>query len=289
MIIQPKFWFWFSLATMVAGIIVIVVIRPVWGIDFVGGSLMEVRGLDNATERVPSLLQEKFGLAATVQSTREGTTIIRTDLLSNEKHEEVIKTLQAEKLIEDELRFEAIGPTIGKTLRRQTAVAVVLALVLTVAYLAYSFRGAGGLSSPWKFGVAAVYALLHDLIFITAAFILFGKWWGVPIDTLFVTAQLAIFGYSVTDTIVLFNRLKSNWVAKRNGTMLTNIDQAVKQTLTRTLNTSLTILLTQITLLIFGGATLRWFLVALILGTISGTYSTMFVAAPCLYYLTRRR
>lgn len=288
MIMQPKFWFWFSLATIIVSLIVIFTLRPVWGIDFVGGALLEVRAESAEVAAIQNIFSTDH-LSATVQPTQEGTLLIRTDLLSPERHQEVLQKLLDQNLVQEELRFEAIGPTIGQGLRRQTIIAVLLSVVLMIAYLAYSFRGAAGLTAPWKFGVAAVYALIHDLIVVTAAFVVFGKLWSVPIDALFVTAQLAIFGYSVSDTIVLFTRLKSNWLAKRTGNMLSNIDQAIKATLTRSLNTSLTTVLTQVTLLTFGGATLRWFLVALVLGTVSGTYSSVFVAAPCLYYLTKRR
>lgn len=289
MIVRPKFWFWFSFATMVACVLVIVIIRPVWGIDFVGGSLVEVQAPAERLAQVREVLARDFGIAATIQNTPEGSLIIRMPQLTGEQHTAMVAALREKQLIGEELRFESIGPTIGQSLRTRALWAIGVALVLMVAYLAYSFRGARGLTSPWKFGVAATYALVHDLLVVTAAFVIFGKIWGVPLDVLFVTAQLAIFGYSVNDTIVLFNRMKTNWVAKRSGDLLTNIDHAVKDTLIRSLNTSLPILLTLVTMLIFGGTTLRWFLIALTIGTVSGAYSTIFVAAPCLYYLTKKR
>lgn len=289
MIVRPKFWFWFSLATMVACVLIIVIIRPVWGIDFVGGSLLEVRASEENLPAIQSLLAQNFGIAATIQNTPEGSLVIRTPQLNTEQHTDILGAFTDKKLMEEELRFESIGPTIGKSLRNRALWALGVALVLMVVYLAYSFRGAKGLTSPWKFGIAATYALFHDLLVVTAAFVILGKLWGIPLDVLFVTALLAIFGYSVNDTIVLFNRMKSNWMAKRSGDLLTNIDHAVKDTLIRSLNTSLPILLTLITMLVFGGTTLRWFLIALTIGTVSGAYSTIFVAAPCLYYLTKKR
>lgn len=289
MIVSPKFWFWFSLATMVACVLIIVIIRPVWGIDFVGGSLLEIKASADSLQMVQDVLTNEFSVPAQIQTTPEGSLIIRTPQLNTEQHEEIIRALTEANLAGEELRFESIGPTIGESLRRRAFWALGVALILMIMYLAYTFRSAKGLTSPWKFGLAATYALFHDLLVVTAAFVIFGKLWGIPLDILFVTAQLAIFGYSVNDTIVLFNRMKTNWMAKRSGDLLTNIDHAVKDTLIRSLNTSLPILLTLITMLVFGGTTLRWFLIALTIGTVSGAYSTIFVAAPCLYYLTKKR
>lgn len=289
MIVNPKLWMGISLATIVVSLAVIVAIRPTWGIDFVGGSLFEVRASEDKLLPVQILLEDKFGITSTIQATPEETLIIRTPVLTSEEHAEILKALSAANLTGEELRFEVAGPTIGQALRRQATVALILSVVLMIAYLAYTFRGAAGLTAPWKFGVSAVYAVVHDLVLVTALFVILGKFWNVPIDALFVTALLAIFGYSVNDTIVLFNRMAANWVAQRSGNLLTNIDRAIKETLIRSLNTSITILLVLITMLVFGGTTLRWFTVALVAGTISGAYSTIFVAVPCLYYLTKKR
>lgn len=289
MIVNPKLWIWISSITIIASLLIIIVVRPLWGIDFVGGSLLEVKAGEDKHAPVQILLEDRFGITSTIQPTPEETLIIRTPVINQEQHQEVLAALVQEKLIEEELRFEVAGPTIGKGLQRQAVVALTLSAVLMVAYLAYTFRGAASLTAPWKFGVAAVYAVIHDLILVTAIFVILGKIWHVPIDSLFVTALLAIFGYSVNDTIVLFNRMKTNWANQKTGNLLTNIDQAIRQTLVRSLNTSFTILLVLLAMLFFGGTTLRWFVLALTLGTISGAYSTIFVAVPCLYYLSKRK
>ncbi len=289
MIVNPKLWMGISLATILLCLATIAVVRPTWGIDFVGGAILELRGEERAAADVQILLEDKLAVTSTVQATPEGTLIIRTGVLADEEHQAVLAALASAQLAGEELRYEVAGPTIGRALRRQAVVAVSLSIVLMIAYLAYTFRGAAGLTAPWKFGVSAVFAVVHDLMVVTAVFTVLGKIWNVPIDALYVTALLAIFGYSVNDTIVLFNRMTTNWAAHRSGNLLTNIDQAIKETLMRSINTSTTILLVLVTMLLFGGTTLRWFTVALILGTISGAYSTIFVATPCLYYLTRKR
>ncbi len=288
--INQKIWLHISWITIAICLLIIVTIRPVWGIDFTGGSLLEIPGTADAAGKIESLLKEKMNLTATIQTTQDATLLIRTSPLSQDQLSEVTKNLRAGGLLSGEVvRFESVGPTIGAELRQKSWLALGLTLVLIIVYLAYTFRGARGLMAPWKFGLAAIYALLHDLVFVTALFVLLGKWKGVEIDTLFVTAQLAIFGYSVNDTIIIFDRLRSEWFKTRSNDLHALINKSIADTLMRSLNTSLTILVVLLALLFFGGSTIRWFIVALTAGTIVGTYSSIFVASPFLYYLARRK
>jgi preprotein translocase subunit SecF len=285
---HPQRWLIGSLLTILGSGIIILAIRPVWGIDFVGGSLIEVEGSADAIQPVRRLLSEQFNLPATVQATQDDSIIIRTTTIDETQHQAILTALRAGDLASaQERRFETIGPTIGQELRRKSLTAVSLVVAAMIVYLAYTFRGMKGLITPWKFGVAAVYALIHDLLLVTALFVVFGRIWDTPIDVLFVTAQLAILGYSVNDTIVLFNRIKSEWFVTKSDSLLTVINTAMQATLGRSLNTSLTTLLVLLSLLIFGGSTIRWFIVALAAGTITGTYSSLFVAAPMLLYLSK--
>src|SRR3989344_3727387 len=289
MMVNPKIWLHVSWITMVISIIIIVVVGPTWGIDFTGGSLLEVAGKPEDSGAVSSILQDNFQVTATVQTTQSGTFLIRTSSLTQEQVSSVTAELKEKKLITGEvLRFESVGPTIGAEIRQKSWLAIGLSLLLIIMYLAYTFRGARGLTSPWKFGLAAIYALLHDLLVVTALFVVLGKWKGVEIDTLFVTAQLAIFGYSVNDTIIIFDRLKSEWLTTRSADLTHLINKAIGDTLMRSLNTSLTILIVLLALLFFGGETIRWFIVALTAGTITGTYSSLYVAPPFLQYLAKR-
>lgn len=289
MISRPHIWLGISAATMAACIIIMLVVRPVWGIDFTGGSLLEIAADKNQTESVKNLLEKDLHLPISVQSTSAGTLLIRTSPLSQEQHQTIIKELQDQNIITAQpLRFESIGPTIGQELRRKAGISMALVVSMIVLYLAYEFRGAKRLTASWKFGLATAYALLHDLLVVTAIFFLLGKWKEVPMDTLFVTALLAILGYSVHDTIIIFNRLKTEWIRNRSGDVREIMDRATKLTLTRSLNTSITILLTLLALLFLGGESIRWFVLALTAGTIVGTYSSIFVATPFLYYLAKR-
>ena len=288
MITRPKIWLIVSLITMAVCLGIIVAVPPVAGIDFKGGSLLELKTTLTADE-VTAAIVETFELPVTAQATENNNLIVRTTALTAQQHDELTKKFQEKDAAIQELRFETVGPSIGAELRRKAWIAVSLSVVVIVIYLAYEFRHTGGLVSPWKFGVAAAVALVHDLLVVTASFSILGQTHGAPIDALFITAMLALGGYSVNDTIVLFNRLKQEWLARRSGNLINLLDQAVKLTLTRSLNTSIPILLTLITLLIFGGGTIRWFVVALTIGTITGMYSTIFVAPAWLWLLARKK
>ncbi len=289
MIQKIKLWLIIPIVTMLVSLGLIVLIRPVLGIDFTGGSLLEIEVKQAVPEKLRALLEQELGLASTVQSGEGSRLLIRTTALSESQHQEVLRVLSENNILTEELRFESIGPTIGAELRRKTVMAVAVALVVLVVYLTYVFRKAGELISPWKFGVAAIYALVHDLLFVTAMFVILGAWLGVSIDTLFVTAMLVVLGYSVNDTIVIFNRIKSDWLSAHSGSLLNVLDEANKNSLTRSLNTGFMTLLVLGALLLLGGPSIRWFIVALIAGITVGTYSSIFVAPPLLYFLAKRR
>lgn len=288
MIQKAKIWLIISMCTMMASVLIVVTYKPVWGIDFTGGSLMEIIS-DASSEEVESLINSKLDLTIAAQQSEERRLLLRSVPLDESKHQEIVALLQGEGIMQEELRFESIGPTIGEELKRKALVAVVIVLIVLIAYLAYTFRQATGFISAWKFGVAAIYALMHDLLCVFALFVILGKVYGVAIDTMFVTAILAILGYSVNDSIVVFHRLKSDWLASRSGGLLTTLDGAVKASLMRSLNTSLTTLLVLGALLLLGGSSIRWFIVALAAGIIVGTYSSLLVAPPFLYYLAKKK
>lgn len=286
---HPKLWLIISFVTVVVSLGIVIFVRPTLGIDFTGGSLMEIPASPDASHNIEQIIRQDFGLEGTVQTSGEQSLLIRTSPLTDEQHRQIMQKLKDAKLVTaDELRFESIGPTIGQELRRKALLATSLVVVMIILYLAYSFRDTSRVIASWKFGVATALAAFHDLLAVTALFTILGKTHGAPIDTLFVTAQLAIMSYSVNDTIVIFNRLKSEWRKAKGKSLLELIDHACRACLTRSLHTSTTALLTLLALLFFGGATIRWFIIAMIAGTVVGTYSTFFVAAPVLYFLARR-
>lgn len=288
LLLPPRTALAISILTMLACILLLVWPGLDFGIDFTGGSLLEVSASADEGPSVQSLLSTQFQLETTVQPTQDGSLIIRMPNIDRTTHDALLSRLQEKELVREELRFESIGPTIGAELRRKSVVAVGLAIVVLIAYLSYNFRQMKGFVSAWKFGVAAVIAVVHDILVVAAGFVLL-KYLGATVDTLFVTALLAILGYSVNDTIVLFNRFQQEWRKTRTEGFNEVLDRAARATLMRSLNTSLNILLVLVVLLIFGGASIHWFIAALTIGTIVGTYSTLYVAPPVLFYLARPR
>jgi preprotein translocase subunit SecF len=288
MIKKPKIWLITSMVTMITCVAVIAIIRPTWGIDFTGGSLIEFSSKETSPEKIRDLLTEKLETSVGVQKGEGNRMIIKTVPMDEETHQRMKGVLEEENILEEELRFESIGPTIGEELRRKAVTAIAIVVIVLIIYLAYTFRQASGLIDAWKFGIAAIYALLHDLLVVMTLFVILGKLMGVTVDTLFVTAALAILGYSVNDTIVIFHRLKSEWVADKKASLVESLERAVRGSLIRSLNTSLTTLLVLGALLILGGSSIRWFVAALAMGTVAGTYSSLFVAPPLLYYLAKK-
>ena len=178
--------------------------------------------------------------------------------------------------------FETIGPVIGSETALNALKAIVLASALIVVYIAWSFRKVPKPASSWRFGLCAVVALIHDALLLIGIFSILGHFFHVEIDSLFVTAVLTVIGFSVHDTIVVFDRVRENLIKHGSSNFATTVNNSILQTLNRSLNTSLTAVIVLFTLLIFGGESIRWFVVALLIGIISGTYSSIFNAAPLL-------
>ena len=174
-----------------------------------------------------------------------------------------------------ELRYETVGPVMGRELLIKTLTALVLAAVGITLYIAYRFRSL-------KYGISAVLAMFHDTLVVIGVFSLLGRFFGVEVDTLFVTALLTIMSFSVHDTIVVYDRIRE--IAKKNsGTPYIDIvNKAVTETLSRSINNSMTIIFALLALWLLGGETIKWFVFALLIGTITGTYSSTFTAAPIL-------
>lgn len=255
-----------------------------FGIDFTGGSLLEIRFLDERPS--PLVLREALtplvGGAQVQPSGVEGA-IIRFRQVSEGEHQAVLNFLRETSGRIEELRFDAIGPTIGAELKQKAIIALVLAMVAIIFYIAWAFRQVSKPVSSWKYGVVAVVALIHDVAIPTGIFAALGKFQGAEIDTLFITALLTILGFSVHDTIVVFDRIRENLQNQKAAEPFAAVvNQSVSETITRSINTSLTVLLVLGAIFILGGATTRYFSLALMLGITFGTYSSLFVASPLL-------
>ncbi|MCL4390520.1 MAG: protein translocase subunit SecF [Patescibacteria group bacterium] len=179
------------------------------------------------------------------------------------------------------IRSDTVGPVIGRETTINAVESVGVASLAIILYIAYAFREIPKPYSPWKFGIAAVVALLHDVLVVVGIFSLLGHFANVQIDSLFITALLTVIGFSVHDTIVVFDRIREN-LRKSSAPFTQVVNESVLQTLGRSLMTSITVLLTLLALILFGGESIHWFVVALFIGVFSGTYSSIFNAAPLL-------
>ncbi len=228
-----------------------------------------------SNEEIKTLIINQNLEVSSVQKSGDESFIIRTRPISQEENQKIQQAL-SEKLGEvKEVSFETVGGVVGRETLENALKALVLSWGLIVLYVAWSFKN-------WKFGICAILALIHDVLVVVGIFSILGKLLNVEVDSMFVTAILTIIGFSVHDTIVVFDRIREN-LKRMMGTPFEKIVNAsILQTMRRSINTSLTVVLVLTALLVFGGESIRWFVVALLVGIISGTYSSIFTASPLL-------
>jgi len=246
-------------------------------IDFAGGTLVEYR----TNKSVPIDIVSDAALAAgvsvvSIQQSKGEAILVR---MKQEPKERIVNlTAEIEQRASVSaviLRNETVGPTLGSELLRKALFAALLAISVILGYVAWAFKNI-------RFGVAAVVALVHDLLVVLGAFSLFGHFLGVEVDTLFVTAFLTTMSFSVHDTIVVFDRIREYMKRDRSRSFAEITDMALTETMNRSLTNSFTIIFMLVALILMGGETTKWFVTALLIGTISGTYSSPFVATPVL-------
>jgi len=260
-----------------------------WGfrlsVDFSGGTLLEITFPDRKavtqTEIEKSLTP--LNLEATqIQNTGSNSVIIRTKPLSSDQVNKIQENLKKDLGNVKETRLETVGPLVSKNLTQRAIIAVIVASIAIIFYIALAFRKVSAPANSFRFGICAVVALIHDLLFVGGVFAILGHFFGVEIDALFITALLTVMGFSVHDTIVVFDRIRENLKTSPELTFEQVANKSINQTLVRSLNTSLTVIFVLISLIIFGGQTLRFFTLALLIGILIGTYSSIFNASPLL-------
>src|SRR3972149_8383855 len=246
------------------------------GIDFTGGALVEYKfGREISTESALKKTQDLGIKVSSIQETGDKTYLFKLGSLESVDREKIKNALKedSEGNIE-EIKFENVGPSVGKDLIKKTTYAIGVASVGILLWIAYQFKSI-------KYGACAILAMFHDSLVLIGLFSLLGKVFGAEVDFLFVTALLTTLSFSVHDTIVVYDRIRESQ-GKFGGTLSELADKAVTETMVRSLNNSFTIIFMLVALAILGGETVRWFAVALLIGTISGTYSSPFVAVPLL-------
>ena len=278
-----KFWFTVSGIILLAGIISLSVFGLKLGIDFTGGteSQLQFASTPNYAKIQSVLSSENIG-GFKVLPAGTNQVIIETKPLSKAKHDKIDSDLKSAAGKFTEASYTSIGPSIGQQLRSSAVWELVLVAFGIVFYIAYAFRKVTKPVTSWKFGWSAIVALLHDLFVVAGIFSILGHFLGVEVDSLFVTALLTVLGFSVHDTIVVFDRIRENLKVEAGQPIEFIVNHSINQTVVRSLNTSLTVLFVLLALLLFGGATIKYFILALFIGIIAGTYSSIFIASPIL-------
>lgn len=285
-LMRYKVWYFvFSLLIILPGLYFLLTSGLKLGIDFTGGALLEYQfsrkiDINDLKQQIQQQSIEVGQIAPGVDNIY----IIRTKPVDQNKVTKLTSYLNTKFDKVTERRIEFVGPIIGAELQKKAMIAVVLASVVIVLYIVFSFRRIPKPQSSWRFGITAVLALIHDILVVVGAFAILGKFLGVEIDTLFVTALLTVIGFSVHDTIVVFDRIRENLTKHIGKKFIDVANLSVVQTLGRSLNTSLTVVFVLTALLLFGGETLRWFIAALLIGIVSGTYSSIFNATAMLVW-----
>jgi preprotein translocase subunit SecF len=276
------FFFGLSLVIIVSGLVILFLNKVPLSIDFTGGSLLEVSFNDKSPE--PSEIITVYESASIkdvqVQTSETGSYIIRSQFLNNDQRDVVINALTEQIGALNLIRFDSVGPSIGEQVTSRGAIAVTVASLLVVLFIAWSFRG---VQNALRYGICAILAMIHDVAIIFAI-TGFGSWlFGWEIDSLFLTALLTVIGFSMQDTIVVFDRIRENANIYRRLEYETLVNHSIVQTLQRSINTQLmTVEFLLLALAMFGGVTLQEFASILLIGLLSGTYSSIFIAAPIL-------
>jgi len=285
-IIKHKNWYFaLSLFVIVPGLVAMLM----WGlnlsIDFTSGSLLTLSFNNtvgnNQIQAVGKALKET-GLKVSSVEKSDKLIFVRTSPMDQSQNTKFLNILSKEFKDVKEQESQTTGPAIGQETAWNAFKAVAIASILIILYITWSFREVPKPASSFRFGVCAIIALIHDVLVVVGIFAILGHFFAVQIDSLFVTAILTIIGFSVHDTIVVFDRIRENLRKSGGKDFPKTVNDSIIQTIDRSLNTSLTVFLVLVALLLFGGESIRWFVVALLIGIISGTYSSIFNASPLL-------
>ena len=261
----------------------------IWGlkfsIDFTGGSLMEVRfpGEAPTSQKLDEMLKDLNLKSLTSQATSDNGMLIRYAAEDDQINEEVIKKIKDAYPEAVQFRIDYINSSVSKELKINSLWAIFWAVIGIMAYIAWAFRKVSRPIVSWKYGLGAVIALIHDILITIGVFSLLGHFMGVEVGVSFIAALLTILGFSVHDTIVVYDRTRENLLRSSQKEQFPEIvNKSLNETLTRSINTSLTVLITLFAIYIFGGESIKYFSLALLIGITFGTYSSIFIASALL-------
>jgi preprotein translocase subunit SecF len=275
-----KIYYFFSGILIVASLFCLFAFGLKSGIDFTGGSIMELSFKDNrpTNQEIEATLAQ-FNLGeVVVQPTGATGVIIRIKEINEETHQAILAKFPGAT----EINFEFIGPSVGRELKKTTMKALFLALIAIVFYIAFAFRKISRPVASWQYGLATLVALFHDILIPLGVFACLGKFYKIEITIPIIAALLTILGYSVHNNIVIFDRIRENLLKRGSQTFEETVNFSLNQTLGRSINTVLTVLFVVISIFFFGGETLKYFSLALIIGISFGTYSSILISSPLI-------
>jgi preprotein translocase SecF subunit len=287
-IVEKRQWYFLLSALIILpGVVAMIYSIAVYGspiklgIDFTGGALVEIRFTEPVLPgRVRDVFSEQGFSGSTVQTTsNEQTVLVRTKPMETGDLEPILDGLRAEYGEVDVLRFESVGPAVGAEVTRAAGIAVAVAALFILAYIVFAFRN---VPNAIRYGACAIAAMLHDILVTVGLFSIACLVLGWEADALFLTALLTVIGFSVQDTIVVFDRIRENIPKRRGETFETIANRSLLETLHRSLATQLNAIFVLVALLLLGGATTKEFVAILLVGLVSGTYSSIFTAVPLL-------
>jgi len=278
---------WFVLAILITGACIgsLAIWQLNFGLDFTGGSLMEISfdGDRPAISEVKRVAGEQGITEAIIQEIGDNGVALRFKVVNEDDHQKLLSALKDQFGAITEGKFDSVGPVIGKELQKKSFTALILVLIGIAAYVAFAFRKVSYPVESWKYGVITLISLAHDVLLPIGVFAVLGKFLNVEVGSAFVAAVLTVLGYSVNDTIVVFDRVRENLLRKNGDEEFEDlVNRSVNETMARSINTTLTTLLALIAVFFFGGESLKMFALALIIGVAAGAYSSIFIANPLL-------
>lgn len=283
-LIKYRNWFFaLSLLIIIPGVLAIFTWGLRLGIDFAGGTLWEIKFEQQVnTQKLQDLLTGAKAEVSSITPTTQNTVLIRMKISDETQINDLKSKISANFGQSQDIRLDTVGPTISKELTRKAALAVLISILAIVAYITWSFRNVPKPTSSLAFGICTIIALIHDVIVVVGIFAVLGHFLKVEVDSLFITALLTVIGFSVHDTIVVLDRIRENLKKYDEYSFEEVVNHSLMQTLGRSLSTSLTVIFVLLALLLFGGQPIKTFILALLIGIISGTYSSIFNASPLL-------
>ena len=277
-----KIYYIFSGLLALTAILLVLIFGLKFGIDFLGGSILEVEFSERPENKIIQEKLKDLNLGeVTIQPTGEKGVILRFGDINEETHQKIISKLKEISEIQEK-RFESIGPSIGQELSRKTLILIAVSLLALLIYIAIAFRRVSGPISSWQYGIISIITLFFDILIPIGLLSLLGKFYNIQFNVAIITALLTILGYTINDKVIIFDRIRENLLRDKGMDFESLVDKSLNQTLSRSLSTGFCSLLALFAIFVFGGETLKYFALTLIVGILVGTYSSIFIASSII-------